>query len=186
MNSVRGRGGSNGSAASCKRESHEGRSHARSTSLSQLVAHPVGHFVTRDHTVKSCLGNQFANAVNIETSCAVSAPLPMKLYMTSEYSVGELLCRVVRAFRLKITHFHPLLCLLLTSRFLTLKKEGELTSDEARSAVQEVSSSLKTTFHLWRSFKWQSKPEGRAVTGSTLDPNASPMALDECSAQIET
>jgi hypothetical protein len=42
MNSVRGRGGSNGSAASGKRESHEGRSHASSTSQSKLVAHPVG------------------------------------------------------------------------------------------------------------------------------------------------
>jgi hypothetical protein len=41
MNSVRGRGESNGSAASCQRESQEGRSHVRSTSLSQLVAHPV-------------------------------------------------------------------------------------------------------------------------------------------------
>src|SRR5713226_7253986 len=41
MNSVRGRGRSKGSAASFQRESHEGRSHARSTSLSQLVAHPV-------------------------------------------------------------------------------------------------------------------------------------------------
>ena len=33
--------------------------------------------------------------------------------------------------------------------FLTLKKEGKLTSDEARSVVQEVSSSLMTTLHLW-------------------------------------
>jgi hypothetical protein len=28
-------------------------------------------------------------AVSFETSCAVSAPLPMRLYMASEYSVGE-------------------------------------------------------------------------------------------------
>jgi hypothetical protein len=39
--------------------------------------------------------------------------------------------------------------LLLKGHFLTLKKEGELTSDEARSVVQEVSSSLMTTLHLW-------------------------------------
>src|SRR5260370_26811661 len=42
MNSVIGRGVRNGSAASCTRESHEGRSHASSTSESKLVAHPVG------------------------------------------------------------------------------------------------------------------------------------------------
>jgi hypothetical protein len=42
MTSVIGRGVRNGSAASCTRESHEGRSHASSTSESQLVAQPVG------------------------------------------------------------------------------------------------------------------------------------------------
>jgi len=44
MNSVIGRGVRNGSAASCTRESHEGRSHTSSTSESKLVAHPVGDF----------------------------------------------------------------------------------------------------------------------------------------------
>jgi hypothetical protein len=39
---------------------------------------------------------------------------------------------------------------------------------------------------LGRDFNEQGKPEGRAASGSSLDPNAAPMALDECSAQIET
>src|SRR5258708_23219766 len=42
MNRVRGRGVSNGSAASCKHESHEVLSHASSTTEIKLVAHPVG------------------------------------------------------------------------------------------------------------------------------------------------
>jgi hypothetical protein len=42
QNSVRGRPVRNGSAAPSQRESQEGRSHARSTSQSQLVAHPLG------------------------------------------------------------------------------------------------------------------------------------------------
>jgi len=41
MNRVRGRGGSNGSAASCKHESHEALSHASSTTEIKLVVHPV-------------------------------------------------------------------------------------------------------------------------------------------------
>jgi hypothetical protein len=39
---------------------------------------------------------------------------------------------------------------------------------------------------LERSFNGQGKPEGRAASGSTLDPNAALMALDECPTQIET
>ena len=42
MTIVMGRGVRNGSAARGKRESHEGPSHARGTSESKLVAHPVG------------------------------------------------------------------------------------------------------------------------------------------------
>ena len=42
MNRVRGRGGSNGSAASCKHESYEALSHASSTTEIKFVAHPVG------------------------------------------------------------------------------------------------------------------------------------------------
>jgi hypothetical protein len=38
---------------------------------------------------------------------------------------------------------------------------------------------------LGRDFNRQGKPEGRAMTGSTLDPNAALMTLDERSAQIE-
>jgi hypothetical protein len=43
MNRVRGRGVKNGSAASCTHESQEGRSHARSTSEIQLVAHCMAY-----------------------------------------------------------------------------------------------------------------------------------------------
>ncbi|HYU72997.1 MAG TPA: hypothetical protein VEL31_09990 [Ktedonobacteraceae bacterium] len=53
MNSVRGRGVRNGSAASGQRESQEGRSHARSTSQSTLVAHPVGIMGNRLSSARS-------------------------------------------------------------------------------------------------------------------------------------
>jgi hypothetical protein len=35
-----------------------------------------------------------------------------------------------------------------------------------------------------RDFNWQGKPEGRAATGITLDPNAALVLLDECPTQI--
>ena len=54
------RGVRNGSAASCTRESHEGPSHARSTSQSKLVAHPMGYSKLR--RVMSAVSNRYTSA----------------------------------------------------------------------------------------------------------------------------
>ena len=64
-----------------------------------------------------------------------------------------------------------------------------LSNMAASNKSDEEEGSLLSKDHLsplGRSFNGQGKPEGRATSGSTLDPNATVMALDERSTQIET